>query len=283
MPVLGLTLRTNMQANTGLHTTTDVAVPAAVPAKLRRARALRPKRERFAQRFAALGNAAQAYREVFKPGPNMSGHVLRQLAYRTAHEPAVAERVRQILAEAAEGTTISARARMVHLQAIAEADPGELVCVVADCCRRCYGIGHAYQWIDAEEFATAAAAAKRSRRRKALLPSDAGGYGYQRDREPAPDCPACRGEGVQRVVVTPTDQLSPAARKLLAGVRQKATGEIEVRLHDQLTAMDMLNRMQGAYAPERSVAVAAHVNVDFKTMTRDEQLEFLNSLRPVSA
>jgi hypothetical protein len=82
--------------------------------------------------------------------------------------------------------------------------------------------------------------------------------------------------------VTPTDELSPSARKLLKGIRQKASGEIEIRLHDQLEAADMLSRLQGAYI-DRSVHVTAHVDLPkFESMTREQQLEFLDSLRPVT-
>lgn len=83
---------------------------------------------------------------------------------------------------------------------------------------------------------------------------------------------------MRRVVVTPTDELSPAARMLLRSVRQKASGEIEIRMHDQLVASDQLNRMQGSYAPDRSLGLTAHVNVDFATMTLEQQADFIRGL-----
>jgi hypothetical protein len=99
---------------------------------------------------------------------------------------------------------------------------------------------------------------------------------------PQQDCPSCRGHGGSRVIVTPTDQLSPAARRLLKGVRQKANGEIEVRLHCQLTAADMLNKMQGVYV-DRSVSINANVNVPPpKDWTPEDRLAFLNSLKPAT-
>src|SRR5687768_10412773 len=89
--------------------------------------ALRPKQEAFALRFAEHGNATRAYREAFEVGATMTAATVRQRAYELVHTPAVATRIRDVLAVAAEGTTVSARARMVRLQDIVEADPSELV------------------------------------------------------------------------------------------------------------------------------------------------------------
>src|SRR5262245_40937842 len=88
---------------------------------------LRPRQENFAQRLAAHGNAARAHREAFDCDPPTKPATIRQRAYELRNEPQVAARIRELFVQAAEGTTISARTRMVHLQAIAEADPTELV------------------------------------------------------------------------------------------------------------------------------------------------------------
>jgi phage terminase small subunit len=261
-----------------------VMLPPAPP----KTRRLTLKQETFARRYAWHGNATQAYREAFRAGA-MRPNIVSTKAYQELHKPHVAERIRQFMAEAAEGTTISARARMVRLQEILEADPGEIVRVIAECCRWCHGTGHAYQWIDTAEYAQALKFAhaanqayKRAGRAERPLPTDEGGHGFNSSREPHEGCPRCRGEGTKRVVVTPTEQLSPAARKLLKGIRQKSTGEIEVRMHDQLEACDQLNRMQGAYI-DRSVTVMAHVNAPaLDKLTREEQLQFLESLRPAT-
>jgi phage terminase small subunit len=243
---------------------------------------LRPKPEHFAQHFAANGNATAAYRAAFECS-GMLPATVRQRAYELAHDPIVAARVRELLAVAAEGTTISARARMVRLQDIAEADPSELVRVIAEPCRYCHGAAHRYQWRDADEYALACAReldeAVEQRRAPKLL-SDAGGYGYTHAAEPHAACPECRGDGVTRVSVTPTDQLSPAARRLLKGVRQKASGEITVLLHDQLAASDQLNKMQGVYV-DRSVSLNVSATVpELRDMTHEQALDFLESIKP---
>src|SRR6202043_1667290 len=142
-----------------------------------------------AQLYASHGSAAKAYREAFDCAA-MKPATIRQRAYELVHEPAVAARVRELLVQAAEGTTISARARMVRLQEIVEASPDELVSIVAEPCPQC--------WTD-----TLAIAAALDR---GDVPDT---------RAPQDDCATCKGHGVLRVVITPTDQLSPAARKLL--------------------------------------------------------------------
>lgn len=239
---------------------TEDGVPAIVPATAGRIAGvgrLTGKRELFAQRLAALGNASEAYRLTYRRR-GVSPQSLRVRAYAVAHEPAVAARVRQLLAAAAGDAVIATKARMARLQTIVEADPSELVRIERIPCPRC--------WDTVADGESGGEAAPLS--------------GAQ--NEPREDCPSCHGDGNRRVVVTPTDELSPAARVLLRSVREKASGEIEVRMHDQLAASDQLNRMQGSYAPDRSVGLTAHVNVDFAKMTREQQLDFLESLRPAT-
>jgi hypothetical protein len=55
------------------------------------------------------------------------------------------------------------------------------------------------------------------------------------------------GHGVSRVVLTPTDELSPAARALFKSAEQNEKGEIKIHTHDQAAALDMLNKMHSSY------------------------------------
>ncbi len=204
--------------------------------------ALRSKHERFALCYAAHGNAARAYRQAFDVNPGTRSNTVAVRAFEIRHRPEVAERIRCLQASAAEVATISVRARMAWLEDIRTADPSEIVRVVADPCSSC--------WPDAAQDA------------------------------PRADCPACKGEGIARVKVTPTELLSASARRLVRSIRQKASGEIEVRLHDQIEASDQLNRMQGVYV-DRSVTVTAHTNLpDFASMTPEQQADFIRSLTP---
>jgi hypothetical protein len=64
---------------------------------------------------------------------------------------------------------------------------------------------------------------------------------------PRRGCERCSGDGVSRVVLTPTAELSANARALFKGAKQNAKGEIEVETYDQLAAADQLNKLQSAY------------------------------------
>lgn len=241
--------------------------------------ALTGKQENFAQHYAAHGNATAAYRAAFDCSGPIAPATVRQRAHELVHSPGVAARVRELVALAAEGTTIDTRSRMVRLQDIVEADPGELVRTVNEACRHCNGAGHAYQWIDTDEYCTACDDAQRAGQ---PLPSCDGGFGYTPHAEPSESCTKCHGDGTTRVVITPTDKLSPGARRLLKSIRQKGTGEIVITLHDQLAAADMLNKMAGVYV-DRSMSLNVNANVPaLKDMTREEALDFLESLRPTT-
>jgi hypothetical protein len=218
------------------------------------------KQQRFAQCYAAHGNATRAYREAFEIDPGIRAGWLRQRAYDLVHEPRVAARVRELLAEAAEGTTISARARMVRLQDIIEADPSELVHIVAEACAQC--------WTDPMALAAA-------------LDRAATGDPIPDTDSPQSDCTNCRGYGVRRVVITATDHLSPSARKLLKAVRQKPDGTIEVQMHDQLSASDQLNRMQGVYV-DKSVSLNINAHVEpLRDMTPAEIAELIQQQKQI--
>lgn len=66
-------------------------------------------------------------------------------------------------------------------------------------------------------------------------------------KKPRAECKHCRGEGYARVVLTPTDELSPGGRALFKGAKQNDKGVIEIQMHDQAAALDMLNKMHSSY------------------------------------
>jgi len=111
-------------------------------------------------------------------------------------------------------------------------------------CRYCRGEGHAYQWRDDMEYAQACDAALKA---KEKMPTCEGGVGFNGTLDPVKDCPRCWGVGEQRPIVADTTKLTGPAARLYKGVKIKGNGDIEVLLHDQLKARDMLNRIQGIY------------------------------------
>lgn len=240
---------------------------------------LTPKQAAFVSAYLEHGNASRAYREVFDASDMLPATIKRK-AFELVHSANVANRVRTLQAAAAEHTVISVRARMVYLQQIVEADPSELVSIAGSNCRWCWGaVEGEYQWRTPHEWSLAAAQAYDAGK---PIPTDAGGFGFRGDGAPNPSCARCDGEGITRTVITPTDQLSPSARRLFKGARQKANGEIEILMHDQLAAADQLNRMQAAYT---SVSLNANINASVATSdlaTPDALLEAYNRSRVVN-
>jgi phage terminase small subunit len=118
---------------------------------------------------------------------------------------------------------------------IADADPRELIHARVGCCRHCWGIDNKREWME-HEYATALNEALMS---MLLPPAFEGGLGYSPTREPNPDCPKCRGEGIPRTWLADSRKISRSAAALFAGVKQTKDG-IEIKMHDQPAALKSL-------------------------------------------
>ncbi|PAN87808.1 terminase small subunit [Enterobacter cloacae] len=88
-------------------------------------------------------------------------------------------------------------------------------------CRYCWGFGHHYQWRDAVEFEEKRLEAVERDRRE---PEDSGGYGYDHNREPNPECPRCNGDGIGQPYFADTRKLSPDAALAYSGVKVGKSG-----------------------------------------------------------
>jgi phage terminase small subunit len=131
-----------------------------------------------------------------------------------------------------------------ELRALALADPRDLVSIHRGACRYCHGVDHDRQWTQGEyknAFYEAKAADP-----NAAAPPLRGGLGYDFTREPNPECPECRGEGIERTIVKDTRKLSRGAAKLIAGVRKTKDG-IELRSRDQDGALMALGKIVGVF------------------------------------
>lgn len=89
-------------------------------------------------------------------------------------------------------------------------------------CRYCWGVGHHYQWRDAVEFDEALA--KVEDKEGAKQPEDPGGYGYDHNREPNPECPRCNGDGVGQPYFADTRKLPSGAALAYSGVKLGKNG-----------------------------------------------------------
>jgi hypothetical protein len=86
--------------------------------------------ERFAQHYAAHGNASRAYRQTYRVKRSTGSLIVTKNSYALRHLPAVAARIRALQALAARTTIIDIRSRMELLQRVIEADPSEVISIV---------------------------------------------------------------------------------------------------------------------------------------------------------
>jgi len=239
---------------------------------------LSQKMENFARHYVAHGSVVEAYVHAYDVAATTNRNSLRATSYNVLNNPKVRARVAALQAATNAHAVMSTAELIADLEAMATADISEVIALTVGACRHCWGDGHRYQWRDEFEYARAfdeALAATKP------LPDVAGGFGYRSDREPHAECSQCDGAGMHRVRFTSTDQLSPAARKLLKSVELFPDGSLKrLHLHDQLAVRMELHRVKGMHV-DRSMSVTAHVNVPApKDFTPEQALDFLESLRP---
>lgn len=207
--------------------------------------ALTAQQEKFAQLYVQLGNYSAAYRQSYDVDAKTLWTTVATEASRLAAHPDVAARIRQLQDEAAAKSAIpSLAARMQELREMESADARDICGLRWVCCRHCHGIDHGYQWADDLEYAKACDVAVTA---KKPLPDMSGGFGYNGTLAPVQDCPRCWGMGTQQPYVNDITKLTGPAVRLYKGVKIKGNGDIEILLHDQMQARDMLNRFMGAY------------------------------------
>lgn len=137
---------------------------------------------------------------------------------------------------------------------IATCDPNEIVEYRRDNCRHCWGTAYGYQWVDEEEFNQAMVRFQRDEDKATLAgkkfnrepPGGAGGFGFVKSREPNPSCPQCNGDGFGYTHIHDTRRLSPAARRLYAGMKEGKEG-VQALMHDQQKAMDNIAKFIGMF------------------------------------
>lgn len=217
---------------------------------------LTPKQEAFAVAMAdpSCANATEAYQRA---GYSVAGspESVHTRASAIANNAAVMRRIKELR----ESVATEALGEFGALQVlrewitIATADPAELMKLRLWCCRHCWGTDHHYQWISEDEYSRRYCevmdwnATKPAKAHARSYPSFDGGVGYDRRREPHPNCPECGGEGHRDVLLTATDKLSPAGRKLFAGIKQTNTG-IEIKTRDQDGALVNIAKYLGMLA-----------------------------------
>jgi hypothetical protein len=220
--------------------TTTVAAPPLPPIPL-----LTRRQEAYARCVAEGMSYAQAFRTA---GLNASTAMSQSNQIQDLNRlPHVRARIAELRVHATERAASTVAERMAWLRLIITADPNELTRTVRDPCDLC--------WTDAD-----IAAAYTAHFASAVFDPEAPRPGPPDPTQPRHGCQHCKGKGYTHVILTPSDQLSPEGRALFKGCKQNAKGEIEVLMHDQLAAAEMLNKLQSAYVT-RSMNLNANVAV----------------------
>lgn len=167
-----------------------------------------------------------------------SSHTARSIACELLQKPEIAAAIQKAMDERAARNELDADAILQKWKTIEEADPGELINVRRGACRYCWGKNHLYQRTPKElreaieEFNQVKAQADTPGKKFAGVFDQQGGIGYDPRKDPCPSCPECHGRGEPDVFINDLRDVSPAARRLFAGVKKSDKG-IEIKLRDQ--------------------------------------------------
>jgi hypothetical protein len=216
------------------------------PVRESSARAGQNRRETFIRQYLIHQNATRAYREAgYQDGPGT-----RQSAHRLLTKADIQARIFEERQKLLADLDLKVEDVVRRFRYIAFADIADVVAFHYGACRYCYGIDHRYQWRTPREFKSSIAEACREcalDRSKETENDPQGGYGYEWNRPPHPDCPECDGCGIPRVVLKDTRLLSDAERAVFAGVVKTRHGT-HYRFNNQLKALKELAKRLGFYS-----------------------------------
>lgn len=175
---------------------------------------LSAKVKRFIAEYLKDNNATAAAARAGYSDPNYGRQLIAN--------PNVAQAITQQQKASIARTLGSADEVLAQMWQLATFDANQLSQYRRGACRYCWGFGHHYQWRDAVEFDEEAA--KVEGREGARLPQDTGGYGYDHNREPNPECPRCNGDGIGQPYFPDTRKLPAASRLAYSGVKVGKNG-----------------------------------------------------------
>jgi phage terminase small subunit len=295
-----VTTAQGVQTVRGVGTAHSPRATAAPPAETKKrgklaeraALALDERELAFALDFCETRNASASYMRTHIT-QGMTPTAIRTAAYRCAIRPSVQRYVQELKLEAARAAVVEVSELLAYDLALVQAfetHGNEIAQHVLECCRYCHGSEHRWQWVDLNEYlkaldtAEADNDARRERKQNTkALPTDDGGYGFMRTRDPHVECPQCEGRGVPQVYFADTSKLVGPAALLVKGVKQGANGQLEVLLHDVDKAKERLLKAAGAFGDDAAsvargaaagaaagVAAAHQLAHRIDTMTEDE-------------
>lgn len=201
---------------------------------------LNPQQKRFVAEYLAVQNATAAAERAGYSDPSYG----RQLLTNPHVAQAIAEQQRDSIVR----TLASADDVLEKMWQLATFDANEVSQYRRGACRYCWGFGHHYQWRDVIEFEEKQSEAID---KKGKEPSDAGGYGYNHNKEPNPDCPRCNGDGTGRPHFPDTRTLKGVARLAYSGTKV-VKGGVEISAISRERMFEAIMRRLGLTESELS-------------------------------
>ena len=174
---------------------------------------LSAKVKRFVAEYLKDNNATAAAARAGYSDPSYGRQLITN--------PNVAQAIAQQQKASIARTLGSADEVLEQMWQLATFDANQLSQYRRGACRYCWGFGHHYQWRDAVEFEEKRLEAVERDRRE---PEDSGGYGYDHNREPNPECPRCNGDGIGQPHFPDTRKLPAATRLAYSGVKVGKNG-----------------------------------------------------------
>lgn len=174
---------------------------------------LSAKVKRFIAEYLKDNNATAAAARAGYSDPNYGRQLIAN--------PNVAQSIAQQQKASIARTLGSADEVLAQMWQLATFDANQLSQYRRGACRYCWGFGHHYQWRDAVEFEEKRLEAVERDRRE---PEDSGGYGYDHNREPNPECPRCNGDGIGQPYFPDTRKLPAVSRLAYSGVKVGKNG-----------------------------------------------------------
>ena len=205
---------------------------------------LNDRQTRFVQEYCKDFNATQA---AIRAG--YSEKTAGQQAHELLKNLEIAERIEERKEEVAALAEIDAAWVLRQWKQIATADANELTQLRRVCCRYCHGFDHQYQWTEGE-YARAVDNAVESEK---PAPDGMGGFGFDLNADPHPDCPECGGLGEELVHIADTRKLKGSARRLYAGVKKTKDG-LQVITRDQDAALANISRYLGMLVDRKEIS-----------------------------
>ncbi|NIF51421.1 terminase small subunit [Burkholderia sp. Ax-1724] len=223
------------------------------------AKKLTEQQKRFADAFLVSLNATDAYRSAGYKATGNSAEVNASRLLRNAQVVAyLAERRSARMAR----VEITQDDVLRELRAVMTSDTNEIVQYRRGCCRHCWGAAFRYQCTPSEQeqrrkdYNRERGKLMQQGAPEDLIPpfDELGGIGFNKKRDPNPDCPECFGDGRGEIFVADTRKLPPALKSLYAGVKIGKDG-LEVKLHSKDKATELVARHLGMLKDKVEVEV----------------------------